>query len=230
MVDPTGIAIAVTSVFVLIMIGHFFKRKAHKVWKEAANHLGLDSQPGSWGQNTEISGTHRGRRLRSYIRTAGQSSNNDTYRYDAPWTIVEILLEGEHWQGVTLNPRFLRAWLAKYGSDTDIEIGDPAFDEEFRLQGMVGERLEEVLQKPSIQGALRGLQSGFGRFLITEGCLEVHNQGKIYDTSRMVRLLEQAVDYAIILDPLSTDSDREPPLDKVAAFEDTPPVQSDALW
>jgi len=136
-------------------------RKTSATWGAVAQRLGLQLEPGSIFSSPKLSGSLNGIPLRvdSFSRRHGNQSTTYTrYQVRYPSAGFDFMLKRE-------------GGLAKIGhffGIRDIEVGDPGFDDAFKIQTNDPARLRQLLT-PSVRSGLFRLMASFPPVVISEG-------------------------------------------------------------
>lgn len=195
--------IIIVGVIVLIVVAAQQQQKRTvAAWSEAARHLGLQVESRSSFSSPLITGTLDGIPVRvdSYSRRHGNNSTTYTryqVRYPSAGFDFELKREG----GL--------ARIGRFFGIRDVETGDAAFDEAFKISTSDPARLREFLT-PSVQAGLFRLMASFPPVIISEDHIGMALTGLQRNPERLASVIRRLVSTAQLLaSPSGGVSDRD---------------------
>ncbi|HIH96207.1 MAG TPA: hypothetical protein HA348_01735 [Thermoplasmata archaeon] len=128
-------------------------RKAKEIneqWQKFANQLGADFKPSSFLHYPKIEGIYENHQFRLWVAPGSQ--------YSPPTTNLKInLLNSKRLLFIISTKSFFTRISERFGGQ-DLKIGNPEFDELFRIKGNVREQDAWVLIDSSIQRQILSLK------------------------------------------------------------------------
>lgn len=221
----------------VVLYGWYRAGKVEEAWEEAARQLGLEFVAGGlMGMLPPvIKGELDGIPIKVRVHTRQRSSRRRNKR-STDYTEFKADLGAEWLCGVQITKRGLVDKMAELFGGQDIEIGDPAFDEEFRVRGEISDNVRRALMQQDAQLGLRRLVNSFNHFQLEKGTIRVRIKGKITNPDELIREIRTVAEIAADLDDAavsdaSLDQQEEAPLfpdpsDK-ASHSGSPPARED---
>lgn len=177
---------------------YYTMKRQREAWVKAADMLDLDCSTGHVFGHPELSGRHRGRKVRAWVRKErrGGSKNRRTIYY----TVVTTRLNAPCWRGFTITEHGITDSIAKFFGGEDREVGDEDIDSKFRIKGEIDERARECLRSPEVQDQLKRLMTSFGEFKLEDGTLRIECKKRITLPGSLTRRISRVVDAAGTMD------------------------------
>jgi hypothetical protein len=184
--------IIIIGVIVLIaMAANQQHKRVVASWGEAARRLGLQLEAGSRFSNPLITGNLNGIPVRVDSYTRRHNNNSTTYtRYQVRYPSTGFDFELKREGGLTKIVRFFGV--------KDVEMGDAAFDDAFKITTDDPSRLQQLLT-PSVRSGLFRLMASFPSVVISEDHIGMTPTGLEKNPDRLESVVRRLVGTAQLL-------------------------------
>src|SRR5574341_2077302 len=121
-----GVVVFLGFIVVVILQDRMQRREIEQGWAPIIEQARLSLEWGheAGGVKAVAAGQYRGRPIK--LQTFRQGPNNNQHRY----TAITIAVQNPSGEALALRPR---RWLDSLGGAKDVQVGDPAFDEQYEI-------------------------------------------------------------------------------------------------
>ncbi len=184
----------------VISLGYMFievteEKENQKMWKKAAEKLGLTFQPAFFVRLQNIAGTYQGVKIKLYEVVLEHENMSTTYT-----NYVKAHFNKKEWKSIKIVRYEAAEKLAIAFGGADIKVDHPAFDERLRIAAKnIDESVLATLRRSDVQRRILQLESDYF-FYINNGVLELRWSAMFESTEEILTLAQDAVDLVNLLE------------------------------